>query len=155
MFKLDTEQALLDAFRPRDRALIALAPEVKFPALVRTYLAWPHPAGGRVFLLFSTPGGVPTGIAFDTSGSGSAVPHMCDWCHGYGAASGVGLLTARVNSKQTVGVNVCVDLSCQRKLEDEANRSGRNVKPALEALIARMGRFASEALQIDLSGAGR
>jgi hypothetical protein len=52
-------------------------------------------------------------------------------------------------------VNVCTDLSCQQKLEDEANRSGRSVLPAMEALLARIGRFASEALKIDLSGAGR
>jgi hypothetical protein len=52
-------------------------------------------------------------------------------------------------------VNVCSDLSCKQKLEDEANRSGRSVLPMMEKLIARMGRFASESLKIDLSGAGR
>ena len=155
MFKLDTEQALLAAFRPHDRKLVELVPEVRLPAIVRSYLAWTHPAGGRVFLVFAIPGGAPTGIAFDTSGAGPAVPHLCDWCHGHASGTGIGLLTARLHSKKTVGVHICSDLGCQRKLEDEANRSGRNVKPALDALVAKMGRFASEALQIDLSGAGR
>jgi hypothetical protein len=155
MFKLDTPQALLATFRPRDRALVELAPEVRFPAIVRHSLAWTHPAGGRVFLVFAAPGGAPTGIAFDTNGAGPAVPHLCDWCHAPATGTSVGLLSARVNSKKTVGVHVCSDLGCMGRLEDEANRSGRNVKPALEALVAKMGRFASEALQIDLSGAGR
>ncbi len=51
--------------------------------------------------------------------------------------------------------SACSDLSCKRKLEDEANRSGRSVFPAVEALLGRIGRFAAEGLQIDLSGAGR
>jgi hypothetical protein len=64
-------------------------------------------------------------------------------------------LSATLNAKKRVGVHVCLDLSCRQKLEDEANRSGRSVLPAIEKLITRMGRFASEALNIDLSGAGR
>ena len=155
MFKLDTEQALLEAFRPRDRKLVELLPGTAFPFIVRHYSAWTHPAGGRVYLLFAVPGGAPTGIVFDTNGGGPAVPAMCDWCHCSSSGTGVGLLSARVHSKRSVGVHVCADLSCQRKLEDGANRNGQNVKPALEALVQRMGRFASQALQIDLSGAGR
>jgi hypothetical protein len=54
-----------------------------------------------------------------------------------------------------VGVHVCTDLGCQQRLEDEADRSGRSAVPAMAALLARMGRFAREGLQIDLSGAGR
>jgi hypothetical protein len=155
MFKLDTEQALLDAFRPRDRSLVELPPGTAFPFIVRHYRAWAHPAGGRVYLLFAVPGGAPTGIVLDSNGSPPIVPAMCDWCHCSSSGTGVGLLTARVHSKKTAGVQVCADLGCQRKLEDDANRSGRNVRPALDALVARMGRFASEALKIDLSGAGR
>lgn len=156
MFKLDSEKACLDAFRPKDRAQVEFTPEVNFPLFVRNYVAWTHPAGGKVFLVFSVPGGVPTGIAFDTNGgSGGGVPHMCQWCHSPGLGTGVGLLTARVSGKKTSGVHVCIDLSCQQKLEDEANRSGRSVLPAMAALLERMGRFAHEALGIDLSGANR
>ncbi|MFT3837477.1 MAG: FBP domain-containing protein [Myxococcaceae bacterium] len=156
MFKLDSNDALLDSFRPKDRKTVELPTHVTMPLFVRNYLAWPHPAGGRVFLVFSTPGGVPTGIAFDTNGQGVAtVPAMCDWCHYSGPGNTVGLLTATLNNKKRVGVHVCTDLSCQQKLEDDANRSGRSVLPMMEKLIERMGRFASEALKIDLSGAGR
>lgn len=156
MFKLDSEKALLDAFRPKDRAVVEPPVALHYPVLVRDYLAWSHPAGGKVFVVFAVPGGVPTGISFDTNGGpGPSVPHMCDWCHHSGLGTEVGLLTARVNSKKKAGINVCTDLSCREKIEDEANRSGRSPLPQLAKLVERMGRFASEALDIDLSGAGR
>lgn len=155
MFKLESEDALLRAFRPKDRKLVELTREVVLPGFVRHYLAWAHPAGGRMFLVFAVPGGVPTGVVFNTSGEGPSVSHMCDWCHCPGLGTGIGMLTARVNGRRTVGVHVCSDLSCQRKLEDEADRSGRNVLPAMAALVQRMGRFANEGLGIDLTAAGR
>lgn len=156
MFRLDTEEALVAAFRPKDRQPMALPPGVTFPLAVRDCLSWTHPAGGRAYLVFATPGGVPTGIAFDVGGgSGPGVPHMCDWCHFVGAGNQVGLLTAQVDGRTRAGVNVCADLSCKQKLEDEADRLGTSAVLAVKNLITRMGRFAGEALKIDLSGAGR
>lgn len=156
MFKLDTEQALLESFRPKDRKVVDLGTAVKVPVFVRDYLAWTHPSGGRVFLVFQTAGGVPTGIVFDSNGgSGTSVPNMCDWCHHAGMGTQVGMLTATVNAKKKAGVNVCVDLSCGKKIEDECARQGISERPALDRLVSRMGRFAEEVLAIDLSGAGR
>ncbi len=153
MFKLDSEKALLDTFRPKDRAQVELGWEVKLPLFVRDYLAWTHPAGGRVFLVFAVAGGVPTGIVFETNGGGAeGAPAMCDWCHCTGKGTEVGLLTARLNAHKRVGAHVCVDLACQRKVEEECNRAGKSVRPAMAKLVERMGRFASGALQIDLSG---
>jgi hypothetical protein len=65
------------------------------------------------------------------------------------------MLTARLNAKKRVGVHVCVDLSCKQKLQDEADRSGRSVLPAMEKLLARMGEFAERALKIPLVGERR
>lgn len=156
MFLLDSDKALLDSFRPRDRKHVELLPEHKFPLFVRDYLAWTHPAGGRVFLVFATPHGAPVGIAFDSNGgTAAAVPQMCHWCHCHASGSGVALLSARLTANKRVGVAVCSDLSCAKKLEDEANRAGRSVRPAMVKLVERMGQFASEGLGIDLSGAGR
>lgn len=156
MFLLDSEADLLSAFRPKDQKTYQRPAGVTFPLFVRDYLAWQHPAGGYVFLVFAVPGGAPTGIVFDSNGgAGPTVPAMCDWCHQSTLGSGVGLLTAQLNSRKRVGVQVCTDLSCRQKLEEEAERAGRSVVPALEKLVARMGRFASEALQIDLSGERR
>ncbi|MBE2252793.1 MAG: FBP domain-containing protein [Myxococcus sp.] len=154
MFKLDTPTALLDSFRPKDRRLVDLPSDLKFPLAVKDYLAWTHPGGGRVFIVFATPGGVPTGIAFD-SNAGSAAPAMCSWCHTSSVGTGVGLLVATLNNNKRVGVMVCSDLSCREKLEEQANRAGASVRPAMEKLMARVGLFASDALKIDLSGAGR
>jgi hypothetical protein len=157
MFKLESEAAVMDAFRPKDRKAVEITQDVTLPMLVRDYVAWAHPSGAYMYLVFQTSGGVPTGIVFETNGGGAgpAVPAMCDWCHSSGLGSQVGLLTARVHAKKRAGVNVCADLSCKQKVEDEANRAGRSALPMLEKLVARMGRFASEALKIDLSGIGR
>jgi hypothetical protein len=130
--------------------------DLVFPLVVKDYVAWPHPGGGRVYLVFAVPHGAPTGIVFDTNGGGaSAAPAMCSWCHCSAPGTGVGLLTATLNGNKRVGVNVCVDLSCAQKLEEAANLSGASVRPAIEKLIGRMGQFAQDALKIDLSGANR
>ncbi len=155
MFKLDSEKALLSAFRPKDRKVVELTSELRLPLVVPHYLAWAHPAGGKMFLVFAVRSGAPTAIAFNTNGEGPAVPHMCDWCRCSGTGADVSLLTTSATSRRVVGVQVCSDLSCARKLEDEANRSGVSVLPAMEELVQRMGRFASEGLGIDLTAAGR
>ncbi len=152
MFKLDSEAAVLATFRPKDRKVVELSADLKFPLIVRDYVAWMHPAGGRVYLVFAIPNGTPTGIAFDTNGgAGPSVPAMCDWCHMSASGTQVGMLTATVNAHKRVGVHVCTDLSCKQKVEDAANLAGTSVRPAMEKLVARIGRFASEALKIDLS----
>lgn len=156
MFKLDSEAALLEAFRPKDRKAVEVPPELSFPLVVHDYVAWRHPAGGRVFLVFAVPGGAPTGIAFDTNDSpGPHVPHMCNWCHSMSEGTGVGLLTATLNGTRRVGVHVCSDLSCAAKLEEEADRQGKSVRPAMEKLVARMGQFAAQGLKMDLTGTRR
>lgn len=151
MFKLESEQAVLKSFRSKDRKLVELSREVKLPAFVRHYLAWSHPSGGRVYLVFAPPGGAPIGIAFDRNSAGPPVPHMCDWCHTSGLGAQVGLLTAKLSATKTVGVHVCSDLGCGQRLEDEADRSGENVLPAMERLLARMARFSSEGLRLELT----
>jgi hypothetical protein len=151
MFMIDSEDELIAAFRPKDQKLFERPPGVTMPLFVRDYLAWVHPGGTYVYLVFAVPGGVPTGIVFDSNGgAGSSVPQMCDWCHSSTLGTSVALLTAQLNAKRRVGAHVCGDLSCKRKLEEAADLSGRSVVPDLERLIGRMGRFASEALQIDL-----
>lgn len=157
MFRLDNEARLRQAFRPKDASLLELPPQVSFPLVVLDYLAWSHPAGGRVFLVFAFGKGAPaTGIVFDSSQAAAGTgPQLCDFCHLTGVGTGVGLLTARLNSRKRLGVHACVDLSCKVKIEDEASRSGRSSLPLIEKMLERVARFASEGLRIDLSGAGR
>lgn len=156
MFKLDSEEALRAAFRPKDRSLVELSPEVTLPRIVRDYVAWTHPAGGRVYVVFAVAGGAPTGIVFDTNGgSGETVPQLCDWCHTPGAGTQVALLTAKLHGKKRVGVHLCSDLSCREKLQDAADRAGASASRAVAGVVERMARFASEALKMDLTGKAR
>ena len=151
MFSLDSESALREAFRPRDRDALQ-PPPLTFPLFVRDYLSWVDPGGVHACVVFNLGRGPATGIAFRRAG---AVPGMCDWCHTFDPPGGVSLLTADRNSKKRVGVYVCADLGCKTRLEDAALRAGRSPLDDLKALLGRMGQFAEQALGIDLSGAGR
>ena len=151
MFLLKTEDDLLRAFRPRDREKVELPEGIQFPLFVRDYLAWTEPAGTRVFLMLASPGSRrPLGIAFrrDSQGGGAS-SHMCDWCHAYGSANEIGLLTTDVNSKRRVGVNLCLDLRCKEKLESAADLAGRDPRELSKTLMERMLRFTREALRIE------
>ena len=151
MFRLETDRALIQSFRSRDRRVIEMPERITFPLFVRDYLAWTETSGARVYLVFSAPGShTPIGLIFrrDSPGSGPGAG-MCEWCHHYGATSEVGLLTTDVDNKRRVGVSLCVDLRCKERLEDAADRGGRHPREVLEQLQARMFRFAHEALGID------
>ncbi len=152
MFRLETDRALIGAFRSRDRRVIEMPSGITFPLFVRDYLAWTETSGARVYLVFTAPGSnKPIGLIFrrDSPDSGAPSSRICDWCHSYGSSYEVGLLTTDVNSKRRVGVCLCVDLRCKEKLEDVADRSGRHPREVLEQLRVRMYRFAHEALGIE------
>ncbi len=150
MFKLDDEKALLESFRTRDRKHVELPADLKFPIILRDYVAWAHPSGGRLYLVFAPAEGHPTGVVFDTNGGGGQVPQLCAWCHSSAGAGGVAMLTATASNKKRVGVWVCGDLSCKAKVEEACNLAGRPLHDALATLVARMSQFAAEALRIDL-----
>jgi hypothetical protein len=152
VFRLETDRALIESFRPRDRRVIEMPGGITFPLFVRDYLAWTETSGARVYLVFAAPGTRrPIGLIFrrEASDSGALTSRLCDWCHSYGSSSEVGLLTTDVNSKRRVGVHLCLDLRCKEKLEDAADRAGRHPLEALERLQERMFRFAHEALGIE------
>jgi hypothetical protein len=152
MFRIETEKELLGAFRSRDRKHVELPKGTKLPLFVRDYLAWVDPYGVRVFLVFTAPGSKrPTGIAFrrDQGGDKNLAPHMCEWCRAHGTSDQIGLLTTDVDSKRRVGVNLCLDLRCNERLETTANLAGRSVMDETKKLIERMAHFAQEGLGIE------
>jgi hypothetical protein len=124
---------------------------VTFPLFVRDYLVWTETSNARVYLVFGIPGSYkPMGIIFrrDQSG-GDLITQMCEWCHTSGPSSQVGMLTVDVNSKRRVGVSLCLDLHCKDRLEEIANRSGRQPRDFLTSLQERMYRFAHQALGVE------
>lgn len=151
MHKLDSEEALLATFRTRDRSHVELPADLKFPVILRDYVAWPHPAGGRLFLVFSPADGLPTGLVFDSNGGGGQTAQLCSWCHCQTGGHGVSMLTTTRSDKKRVGVLVCGDLGCRQRLEEQCDRTGRNVHDALKALVERISTFAREGLGIDLA----
>lgn len=151
MFRFETDRALIESFRSRDRRVIEMPSGITFPLFVRDYLAWTETSGARVYLVFTAPSSrKPIGIIFRRNSSGGGLTSsMCEWCHSPGSSSEVGLLTTDADDKRRVGVHLCLDLRCKEKLEDAADRSGRHPREALEQLRERMFRFAHEALGID------
>lgn len=153
MFRIETGKELLSAFRSRDRKYVELPKGTHLPLFIRDYLAWVDPYGVRVFLVFTAPGGKrPMGIAFrrDQQGDKALAVRVCEWCRTAGSADRIGLLTTDVDSKRRVGVNLCLDLRCNERLEAEMNRAGRSVLDESKQLIERMSRFASEALGMEI-----
>jgi hypothetical protein len=156
MFRIETEKEFLNAFRSRDRKYVELPKGTRLPLFVRDYLAGVDPYGVRVFLVFTAPGSKRlTGIAFrrDQQGDKMLTTRVCEWCRSPGASDQIGLLTTDVDSKRRVGVNLCLDLRCNERMEAAANMSGRSVLDDHRQLIEHMSRFASEALGMEVSSA--
>lgn len=152
MFLIPSEDALLHAFRPRDRKVLELPPGVTYPLFVRDYRAWVDPAGARVFVVFEDPASQRLlGIAFrrDSSAGHGLAGRMCEWCHHHGSAEEVGLLTTARSSKRVVGVGVCLDLRCADRIQEAADLAGRSALEPKRRMLERLQRFAREGLGID------
>ncbi len=150
MFQLKSEKELLAAFRTRDRKHVEPPPGLQYPLFVRNYLSWVDPTGVRAFIVFAGPDeSHPTGIAFrrDQTGEGGG-SGLCEWCHSSGSSDEIGLLTTDVSGHKRVGVYLCRDLRCEAKIQDAADRSGRNPIPPTREALLRMSRFAENALGI-------
>ena len=149
MFRLESEQQLLQAFRPRDRRHVEPPRGVRYPLYVPDYFAWTERSGFHVNLVFARPGSrEPVGVAFsrDNQADKGLATRVCDWCHAYGSSMDIGMLCVDVSSKHRVGVLLCLDLRCKEKLETSANLAGKSPVELSHALLERMHRFAHEAL---------
>lgn len=130
-----------------------LPEDLKFPVELDPVLVWLEPSGARVYLLaHRSHWETPVGIAFrrDQRGSSSSPPRMCDWCLSTGTSDQIGLLTASVDARRRVGVNLCLDLGCMRKLEGFAEASGMKLEGVSARFFERMERFFRLALEIEL-----
>src|SRR5688572_26130790 len=104
MIRIQSENELLDSFRLIDRDQVELPVDMRFPLLVKNYLAWPEASGARVFLVFEDPSSrKPFGIVFrQEQASFGQAACMCEWCHSVRSGNGVGLLTATSNDSTRV-----------------------------------------------------
>lgn len=151
-FQIGSEMELIGAFRSRDRKHVLIPRSMRFPIGIDHLLAWTEPSGVRIFLVCKNrEWRAPVGIAFRRDQQGVAVspPGMCEWCLSTGPSDQIGLLTATVDSKTRVGVNLCLDLGCIQKLETLSSTSGVRLEKLTARLHERMDRFVREAVLIE------
>lgn len=119
MIAIASEQELKSAFRPIDRDEVLVPAQLVFPIKLTDYIAWMEPSGHRVYLLFQEPDGSGArGLVFKRTHSSGSEPvmQMCQWCHSVRAGDAVRLLTVKADSRRTVGLHLCGDLSCKEKV---------------------------------------
>ena len=138
-------------FRDRDQKRVVVARDLEFPMRVQYYFTWSESSGVYRYLLFRKPGWeTPMGLVFrqgsNTSPEG-ATGGICDWCHTYGSSNQIGLLTTAVTSKRTVGLMLCLDLSCGEKIENAPSQSGKSAEARIVETCERIGRFFDETIR--------
>lgn len=143
-FELHSETELLNVFRKKDKEKVVLPRAMKFPVRVRFYHAWTEPSGVYTYLIFKKSGWeAPRGVVFKRGATGShnSPTRLCDWCHAYGRADQIGMMRVVVNPKVTLGMMICLDLSCEEKLESMANIAGRSLEELTDRMCERIGQF--------------
>jgi hypothetical protein len=149
-FDVSSEDELLECFRPRDRERIIFRNNFDLPMRVQYYFTWSDPSGAYRYLLFKQPGWEkPKGLVFRSGGSSgdAGVGGICDWCHSYGSSNQIGLVTTSVSAKRTIGMMLCLDLSCGDKIENGPSQSSKSTEARILEVCERMGRFYDETLR--------
>ena len=149
-FEVSSEDELLGFFRERDRSKVIFRHNLELPMSVQYYFTWSDPSGAYRYLLFKKPGWeTPMGVAFRSGAStgDAGTGGICDWCHAYGSSNQIGLLSTAVSAKRTVGMMLCLDLSCGDKIENGPSQSGKDPEARILELCERMGRFFDETLR--------
>jgi hypothetical protein len=147
MFRIESEKALLDCFRPIDRSTVAPTKSMEFPLYVRDYFTWVEPSGARTYLVFpDTASGKLLGVSFRRDQPRGASPYFCEWCHSVGSSAEIGLLTADASERRRVGISACLDLRCVDKLETRSNLTGENARHLARGVIEKMSEFARKSI---------
>lgn len=143
MFLLRSEKELIDSFFPKDQKRLELPRAIKFPLVVRDYFAWTDSSNGKVFLVFAEPEvKKPIGIMFERGwAGGSTTASICEWCHSYGSSNQIGLLTLEASSKRRVGIHLCLDLSCNEKIEMNPGLTPMGEQKRKRHVVESMSRF--------------
>ncbi len=140
-----SDRALIKAFRLRDRKHVELPKKFIFPFEFEYYLTWSEPSGAHRYLVFPHENQL-CGIVFKRNHhqKDTQTGRLCDWCHAYGPADQIDLLTIALNSRTTIGVILCLDLSCLQKIEYTIKNSKKTFDQHALELVNRMTHFYRE-----------
>ena len=151
MIRIQSSKDLLDSFRAIDRDQVQLPDTMKFPFILRDYMAWVEPSGHRVYLVFEEPQKKTAyGVSFKrTPAQAEAPAQMCQWCHTVSTGQNIGLLTADVSTKRKIGVYLCRNLQCKERISTPGvNDIRESLVPErkLERVLLNMREFAQRNL---------
>lgn len=137
MLRIGDKYELLKLFRDVDVDNVVVPKEMNFPLAVTDYFAWKEPSGHRTYLVIED-SDRPFAMTFERTKSSEAVPMMCNWCHAVRPASDVALMTAAVDKRTRVGINVCSDLSCKENILDRPSVNDMRETLGIQEKVVRL-----------------
>jgi hypothetical protein len=139
---IQTEEDFLQAFRWSDRARLILPKNITFPLKFPYYYSWVESSGTYAFLLLKRPNWeAPKGLVFRRNVVSPPTSNICNWCHTFGGSDDIGMMSVVVDSKQTVGLYICLNLDCLAQLETQIGSSGKSFETLAEQVCDKAGVF--------------
>lgn len=131
-------------FSEKDQKRVLPPKGISYPIEAKHYYAWKESSGVYVYMLFRKPQwNQPVGIVFKrpTGGEHLKNSRLCDWCLSYGSSDMVGMLSLNLNSRQSAGIILCLDLACVERLETAAELSGKSFEKLAQQLYEKIGKL--------------
>ena len=143
VFSIASEEELVQAFRLRDQKKLILPEGLKFPLNVASYFAWKEPSGVYTYLVIKLPNwDMPRGGAFKrTASTGEPVGGLCSWCNQYGTSEDINMLSVTMSANVSTSYYLCHDISCIEKIEDMADRAGKDPEKYIAELYHKIGKL--------------
>ena len=145
-FSIESKEDLIQSFRTRDQKKLFFPFEFPFPIRIQSYLSWKESSGVYRYLVFKKPNwDLPRCIVFKRMSQGDAVTGgICGWCHSYGSADEIGMLSVSMNANVSCAYIICQDLRCIKKIEENSARAVKNPEKSIHQLYTRIGNFYEE-----------
>lgn len=143
-FAINSEEELMSYFEEKEQKKVVTPLKVQYPFTNQYYYSWTESSGVYMYLVFKQPHwNKPKGYVFNRKQTASEPTNtrMCDWCHHFGPADQVGLVTMKANRQTTIGLMLCLDLGCMEKTETITMLSGRSFDKEAQKVCKRMGEF--------------
>ncbi|QDK39850.1 FBP domain-containing protein [Bdellovibrio sp. NC01] len=139
-YTIHSEKELIETFRPRDQKKLVLPERMEYPLNIRSYFTWKESSGVYTYLIFKGKNwDMPRGVAFKrTASTGEPVGGLCSWCNSYGTSEDIGLLSVAMSANVSTSYFICHDISCIEKIEDMADRGGKDPEKYITDLYTRM-----------------